>query len=194
MMPHMNVTIYILTHNTASMVLSNLASLKEIGQELIVVDNASVDDTASKVMSQYNGVSVLEFSRNLGFGAALNKAVEMSKPTSPYLLFLNSDALISKEALETLCNYMDKNPSCGMVGGQLINDDHTKQHSMSVFPTLFSEWFGRRLCSFFWPKQFPHLIRQSSFHWFAKKPLSHPKSFPEMPILFENSTLYFAAG
>src|SRR4030066_1602835 len=97
--------------------------------KVLVVDNGSVDhsmdemehlaDSQSRLINIYNKA-------NLGFAAAGNIAIAAAGEND-YLLFLNPDFLIDKEALETLLSCMKSSPQLGMAGPLILNPDGTEQ-------------------------------------------------------------------
>ncbi|OGP66797.1 MAG: glycosyl transferase family 2 [Deltaproteobacteria bacterium RBG_19FT_COMBO_43_11] len=97
--------------------------------KVLVVDNGSVDhsmdemehlaDSQSRLINIYNKA-------NLGFAAACNIAIAAAGEND-YLLFLNPDCLIDKEALETLLSCMKSSPQLGMAGPLILNPDGTEQ-------------------------------------------------------------------
>jgi GT2 family glycosyltransferase len=73
--------------------------------EVIVVDNASRDDTVSWVMRTYPVVRVDRCAANLGFAAANNRAIRAS--TGTYVLTLNNDTEITPDALARMASAFD---------------------------------------------------------------------------------------
>ena len=62
------------------------------GDELIVCDNGSVDDTPARVRELAPTATVVEVGGNPGFGAACNAGADRAR--NPLLLFLNPDAVV----------------------------------------------------------------------------------------------------
>jgi len=97
--------------------------------KVLVVDNGSTDhsmdemerlaDSQSRLINIYNKA-------NLGFAKACNIAIAAAGEND-YLLFLNPDCLIDKEAIETLLTCMKSSPQAGMVGPLILNPDGTEQ-------------------------------------------------------------------
>jgi len=82
--------------------------------EIVVVDNSSVDGSPEAVQSQFRHVTLIRNSANVGFAAACNQGIKST--AAPLILLLNSDALISPEALEELVRVMESTPRCGAAG------------------------------------------------------------------------------
>lgn len=111
-----DVSIIIVSYNTKEFLKNCLASLSEnitksVSYEVIVVDNASSDNTVSEIVQEFPGVTVIASKENLGFSKGNNKGVKVAK--GRYLLFLNADTLIKEKTLETMVSFMDKTNDVG---------------------------------------------------------------------------------
>lgn len=96
--------------------------------EVIVVDNASHDETPDFIRDQYPQVVVIESGSNLGFGQGNNLAANHAR--GDYLLLLNPDAyLTNHNALQILIDELDNDHGGGVaaVAPKLINPDGTHQ-------------------------------------------------------------------
>jgi len=117
---------------------SILKSLKKssLNYEIIVVDNASLDDSVKMLKSlRINDLRIIENKKNLGFGKANNQAVELA--SSDYILFLNSDILVLDSAIKELYKFYKQNENMiNFLGGKLLNKDMTLQPSCGPFYTL----------------------------------------------------------
>lgn len=85
----------------------------------MVVDNGSSDGSVAEVRRLHPQVEVLELGRNLGFGRALNLAVE-SVPGDP-LIFLNNDVECRPGFVAELLSELD--PGVATVAGVLLQQD-----------------------------------------------------------------------
>ena len=104
--------------------------------EVIVVDNASRDGSAALVRRDCAWVHLLENSRNLGFAAASNRALQESR--GRYLLLLNPDTVVRPGSLEEMVSFLDTHPAAGAAGGRLLNPDGSGQPSVRAFPSFQS--------------------------------------------------------
>jgi GT2 family glycosyltransferase len=105
-------TAVIVTYNAHAYI---SAALDETGRarderllETIVVDNASADDTAALVRERYPWVRVIESGANLGYGRGCNAG--LAAVETPYVLFLNPDAVLPTASLRTLITFLDEHP------------------------------------------------------------------------------------
>ena len=121
------VAIVIVSYNSAAEIgrcLDALIALCGADTEILVVDNASVDNTRDEVVAR--GIALIANPANAGFAAALNQGVRAA--SAPLILSLNPDTqLVSglNEMASLLENSVD--PMAGAVGGQLIGDDNLPQ-------------------------------------------------------------------
>lgn len=153
----MKLSIIIVTWNTADTTLKCIQSIKKnllnFNYEIIVVDNASTDDTLAKLKKE-SGLIILENKVNLGFGAGNNIGAKIAK--GEYLLFLNSDMELVDNKLIEMYKYQTENPNIGIIAPKFLNTDKSEQGS--VFPpqtclNAFREfWLGQKAYSKYVPK------------------------------------------
>lgn len=99
--------------------------------EIIVVDNASKDDSREILSNDLEGVKVKFLDKNLGFAKGVNIGVKES--SGEYIIILNPDIIVLKDGINSLLNFMAQNPKCGLSSGQLINPNGTIQESAFRF-------------------------------------------------------------
>ncbi len=135
----MSVSVILVSYNTADLTLRALECVYEslrncnFPVDVIVVDNASQDDSVARIRAGFPNVRLFESSTNLGFGVANNLAVASSN--SDYILFLNTDAFLQPESLTVLVQYMCANPLVGVVGPTILNVNGSVQTAAWNFPS-----------------------------------------------------------
>jgi GT2 family glycosyltransferase len=74
---------------------------------------------------------------NVGFGAACNQAIRITD--SPFVLLLNSDARLTAQAFDALCDCLERNARCGAAGCRLIDDKGAEETSTRNFLTPLNQ-------------------------------------------------------
>ena len=131
--------------------------------EVIVVDNASTDDSLDALAGLPN-VQIIKNATNVGFATACNVGIRVA--SAPFLLFLNPDCFFKPDTLIRLLEAMRFDERVGMVGGLLVNPDGTEQAGgRRAIPTpwrSFVRAFGLARFADRWPRLFFdfHLLKQ----------------------------------
>jgi GT2 family glycosyltransferase len=111
--------------------------------EVIVVDNASADDSVSMLRKKFPEVTVIENSGNPGFAAANNQGIKAAH--GEYTMLLNPDTLIHPDAFDVMIRGMDQEISAGVCGPQILNPDGSLQQGPGVLPTFRSLLYGKTI-------------------------------------------------
>lgn len=104
--------------------------------EIIVVDDASTDNTPEYLKSLGDRVRVVRNSENLRFAGACNAGARIAHGN--YLLFLNNDTIPEKGWLDAMLSMIISDQRIGVVGAKLIYPDRTIQHCGIVFKSDIS--------------------------------------------------------
>lgn len=119
----MDLSIIIVNWNSQEMLRICLDSILKVNHKLeiqiIVVDNASSDNSAEMVKSLYPEVELIESGGNIGFGRANNLAIPHAK--GQYILFLNPDTVVTGHVLKGMTEFLEQNPSVGALGCKIRN-------------------------------------------------------------------------
>jgi N-acetylglucosaminyl-diphospho-decaprenol L-rhamnosyltransferase len=113
-----SVTIIVVTYNSAHC-LTALHPLLQQAPHVIVSDNASGDGTAAQAKALWPHATVLTHNRNLGFGAANNRA--LARVSTPFALLLNPDCELTAEQLVQLLAAAELFPEAAMLAPQLVD-------------------------------------------------------------------------
>jgi len=128
----MNLSIIIVSYNTADLISSCLSSIEAtqgLQLEIFVVDNASIDGSVDVVRRRFPNVRLIANPVNKGFAAANNQV--LSGCRGDFILFLNPDTRIMPDTLGKALSYMSANPRIGLAGAKILNPDGTLQESVS---------------------------------------------------------------
>jgi N-acetylglucosaminyl-diphospho-decaprenol L-rhamnosyltransferase len=101
----------------------------------IVVDNASRDNSLDAVHDL--PVNAVQLDNNGGFAHGCNAG--WRRGTAPYVLFLNPDARMDRDALRSLVHVLE-DPSVGAVGPRIRESDGSLELSQRRFPRLRSTY------------------------------------------------------
>ena len=119
--PRPRVSVVVLTYNNLSLTVDCLKSLDACRQgvalEIIVVDNASTDDTPRFLMEWAAGRSDVRFilnAQNAGFAAGNN--IGLATATGDYLVILNNDTVVTPWWAWRLVNHLRNDAGVGLVG------------------------------------------------------------------------------
>jgi N-acetylglucosaminyl-diphospho-decaprenol L-rhamnosyltransferase len=124
-----------------------LSSMHDLEMEVLVIDNASRDDSVQMLRTEYPEVTLIENSKNVGFGRANNQALPFVK--SRYVLLINTDAFVAPDSIAKTVRYMDEHPQCGILGVRLIGREGELQPSCRYFPTPWNIFLLRTgLCTY----------------------------------------------
>lgn len=110
-----SLSIIIVTFNNADTIQSCLSSIPDSTAEIIVVDNASQDDTCAKIMRGFPAVKLVQSSSNTGFAAAVNHGASMA--LGDRLLLINPDSVLDPNCIPRLLACADLAPCHGIYGG-----------------------------------------------------------------------------
>ncbi len=139
----------VVTHNSAAAIGACLQALRGEPCEVIVVDNASADDTVQRV--KQHPVQLIADQQNRGFGAAVNQGAQ--KATGDVLLILNPDAVAEPGAVTELMRCMEST-GADAVGGALLEADGSPDRGFAFrrLPGLWSLIFEATLVNSLWPR------------------------------------------
>lgn len=121
----MDVSIIIVSYNVCDLICKCIQSIydkvKDLTYEVIVVDNASSDDTVCSIRKNYPTVKLIDSPENLGFGRANNLGAGVA--TGKYLFFLNPDTELINDAVSILYAFMERHLNVAMCGANLYTPD-----------------------------------------------------------------------
>ena len=104
-----------------------IASLQKLHYEnrkIIVVDNASQDDSVEKIHQRFPHIKLIENEKNAGFSAGNNIGIKYAlKHNAKYVWLLNNDTVVDSRALTPLVEKMEQQPEIGICGSKLIYYD-----------------------------------------------------------------------
>ncbi|MCH7979094.1 MAG: glycosyltransferase family 2 protein, partial [Acidobacteria bacterium] len=116
------VSVTVVTHNSEPFLarcLDSLLAQDWAPLEVIVVDNASQDGTASILAGYQSRLQTTFNSENRGFAAAQNQAIR--KANGDWVLALNPDVVLDSDFVSHLVHAGNRDPGIGTVCGKLLS-------------------------------------------------------------------------
>lgn len=145
-MSEQDLSIIIVSFNTSAITHLCLTNLKRAVNfceaklknkiEVIVVDNASTDNSVEIIKQNHRWVNLLESKTNLGFSGGNNLGLQES--VNPYILLLNSDAYVKDDTLLKAFEFFIENPNCDVLGCALTYENGRFQPSSGYLPKAFN--------------------------------------------------------
>ncbi len=172
----MKITVIVVTYNAEKWITSCFGSLlnNSIKHNVIIVDNASTDNTVSILKAKYPEFELITSEKNLGFGKANNIGIRKAyKSGSDFFFLLNQDACVETDTIQKICELQSKNPDYGIISpmqlaehgkivdkrflnyisksnnNSLVSDIITGQYSKTLYPFEFINaaiWCISRRC------------------------------------------------
>jgi N-acetylglucosaminyl-diphospho-decaprenol L-rhamnosyltransferase len=120
------VTIMIATHNRVDELIKTLESCRALtgpARELLVVDDASTDNTYAIVRERFPEVNIVRNERNRGSIASRNDILQRAH--GDYIIALDDDSrFLDAQACERIVSRMDAEPDLGIIACQVIGPEH----------------------------------------------------------------------
>lgn len=133
-----DVSVIIPVYNNSNLTKQCIESIIQVNPqvsfEIIIVDNASTDDTNDVIKSFFTSKLSIQYIRNetnLGFARACNAGA--SKASGEVLVFLNNDTISLPGWIDAGYKRLMSDESIGIVGAKLLYPDNTIQHAGIVF-------------------------------------------------------------
>jgi len=124
-------SIVIPVYNRAALTIACLERILEhppqCSYELIVVDDASSDDTGERLQRFGDAIRIVRHEQNAGFARSCNDGAAAGG--GEFLVLLNNDTLPEPGWLDALVRHADAHPAAAVVGAKLLFPDGTVQHA-----------------------------------------------------------------
>lgn len=141
----MDVRIVIATRNSERLLEACLESIYqntfETKFEIVVIDNASTDQTVSTVKEKFPDVKIICNEKNRGVAPARNQGLIAN--SARYVLILDVDTIIRDQALKKMIEFMDTNPHVGICGPKLVSINGELQLTCRRFHNILIPFFRR---------------------------------------------------
>ena len=149
-----SISVVIVNYNSGIFLVESVRSVMLQVSEVLIVDNASTDESVQEVQRLFAtdpSLEIVHNKANLGFAVACNQGYNQCQ--GDFVLFLNPDCRLKEDAVRNLLLAFQADSDVGMVGGLLVNLDGSEQAG------------GRRSV----PTPWRSLVRISGFHRFSER-------------------------
>lgn len=103
--------------DTCELIESLQDKVHSVSYEIIVVDNASREDEASRISQLYPSVIAIRSNENRGFSGGNNVGIRAAK--GKYLFFINNDTYIESDHIDRLIERLESRPEVGGVSPKI---------------------------------------------------------------------------
>ena len=141
---------------TIELINSIIEQTKDLLYEIIVVDNASIDDDLEKLkyfLKDKKDVRLIENRINSGF--ASGNMLGVNQASGKFYFFINNDCILLNNSTKILKDFLEKNQDVALVTGKILDENRSFSSSYKLFPHLLKELFGNSIQRFFSKNKFP---------------------------------------
>jgi N-acetylglucosaminyl-diphospho-decaprenol L-rhamnosyltransferase len=104
-------------------------------KNIIVVDNASGDDSVRSIREKIPNIKIIQSEINCGYGGAVN--IGAAESDSEFILVLNPDTYFEDRSIFRAIDLMKIASDIGIIGLDLVHPCHERQYSGRRFYTMF---------------------------------------------------------
>lgn len=98
------------------------SSFKDV--DIVVVDNASTDDSIEQLHIFQNRIQVIQNKENIGGSGGFNTGLSLLlKREYKYIMLIDNDVVLEQEAIEALYNFMEREKEVGLAGAKIMKMD-----------------------------------------------------------------------
>ncbi|WP_169808425.1 glycosyltransferase family 2 protein [Clostridium ljungdahlii] len=118
---------------------NSLIKLNYSNYKIVIVDNASSDDSVKILKEELNDCKIIESNKNLGFAYGNNLGIKYALDNkADYVLLLNNDTLVETSFLTNMINSFNVNKSIGLVGCKIM---YYPQKNIIWYGGGYINWF-----------------------------------------------------
>ena len=144
------ISLVMVNYNSKAVIGNSLKNLVGI-KDVVIVDNASSDDSVAFIRKSYPGVRLISMDRNKGFGSGINTGIKSCN--TKYTLVVSPDTELTQESLKQLYYEAERHDNTAIVAPSLIVPGHGSEiwvrgysetlHSKASFKAdgAFCTWF-----------------------------------------------------
>ncbi len=104
---------------------------ENLDYETLVVDSEAQTENEAIILESFPETKYFPFKKNIGYAGGVNCGIE--KSSGQYLLILNPDIILAKEAIPKMLAYIQQHPEVGLLGPRLLGFNGEIQNSRFRF-------------------------------------------------------------
>ncbi|WP_064196364.1 MULTISPECIES: glycosyltransferase family 2 protein [Emticicia] len=114
------------------------------GNEVIIADNASTDDSVAFLQSHFPQVKVIQMAQNQGFAGGYNAALQQVQ--AQYYVLLNSDVEVTPNWIEPIIKLMDNDESIAACQPKILSYHEKTHFEYAGAAGGYIDWLGYPFC------------------------------------------------
>ncbi|MEM7055178.1 MAG: glycosyltransferase family 2 protein, partial [Pseudomonadota bacterium] len=123
--------------------LQSLHELTETPGRIVVVDNASTDNSADRIRTAYPEIEFVQNSQNLGYGRGQNATIKaLIERGFDWIWLLNNDARAEPDSLRRMLDHAQQHADAGAIGAPIFDLDQTAR-LQAWGGGKINRWLGR---------------------------------------------------
>lgn len=199
----MKLSVIVTNYKTPELLKLCLKSVKSaagnLEHKIIVLDSEVEDEESGQIKEEFNEIKYFPFKKNVGYAKLINNGLKEAE--GEYILIINADIILEKDALEKMIEYLERHPETGILGPKLLNFNGSVQDScfrFYKFSTIFSRrtiWgktpWGKKELEYFLMKDFNHQEIREVDWLLGASLMVRRKAFQEVGPMDERFFLYF---
>jgi len=124
--------------------LPSIIEYNSANADIIVIDNASDDNSISFLQTNYPTIRRIEFDENYGFAKGYNKAIDLV--AHEYVVLLNSDVRVGENWLQAPFNFMESNQSYAACQPKILDEKDSLKFEYAGACGGYLDLFGYPFC------------------------------------------------
>lgn len=144
---HISVTLAILNYNGITHLrrfMPSLIDLHSAPYKLLIIDNASEDESIEYLNKSYPQVPLVKLSKNYGFAEGYNRGLKDVNTT--YTFILNNDVEIKRKDIDILYNFLRSKPEYGAVQPKILALERPREFEYAGAAGGFIDFLGYPFC------------------------------------------------
>jgi|GEM_PF-6395361 len=137
-----NVSIGIVTYNSADLIDKSLSNVYDLYSDLypvIVFDNNSTDETKTLIRTRFPNVEIIESESNFGFGFGVNQL--MKRCNTKHLFLLNPDVSLNSETIQPLIDKLENDSGLVVCAPTTFDKNGNPEFNVRIFPNIRTQFF-----------------------------------------------------